>query len=555
MAISFVGAGTAAGLIAGITLTVPAGYAAGDLGIILVETANQDLTTPSGWTLVTNSPQGTGTAGAAGGTRLYVFYKILTASESSVATADSGDHQSGQYFAYRGTHATTPIGATAGSVLTSGNTSITLPSITTTARSTQESVAVDSDRDGSGTTVFSSWTNANLTGITERGDYGSAAGSGGAVGLADGVKATAGTTGTSTVTQSSSVTAAMLTIELIASATSVDATTTPTGVSTTSEIGTATTTTSANATPTGVSTTSEIGTASASGGVNSTATPDGVSTTTGSGTATVTASSTKDVTGSEVTTATGIVTITPISVVIVTGNEVIVAIGTSTTTASSTNVITGSNTIISLGTSICVANSTKEITTGSEAITAIGSVITKVDQLVIVTGNNTSTGIGEIIAESGVTFLATSHTVGAYLGNSSISGGVTISITPIKNAKTAVGGIDFGIINAYWPLPDIAMQEVKSGLLLISDMNNPGIIQSRRVSSRNRIAFKIDFTNISAEEYHAIEYSYKYNIGKPVIFKHPITNEESLVVFTNDTLEKTYTTSQSFATSLTLETI
>jgi hypothetical protein len=82
---TFVAKGTFTSGAAALTVPQPAGIQAGDLLLLFVETANQAMATPTGWTQVTNSPQSTGTAAAAGGVRLTVFYKIAGASETSVS--------------------------------------------------------------------------------------------------------------------------------------------------------------------------------------------------------------------------------------------------------------------------------------------------------------------------------------------------------------------------------------------------------------------------------------------------------------------------------------
>lgn len=76
MAITFINKGAFQSGTGALTVPVPASYAAGDLLILLIESANQAITAISGWTEVTNSPQFTGTAATAGGVRLAVFYKI-----------------------------------------------------------------------------------------------------------------------------------------------------------------------------------------------------------------------------------------------------------------------------------------------------------------------------------------------------------------------------------------------------------------------------------------------------------------------------------------------
>src|SRR3989338_8330599 len=68
--------GQASGTVA-ITPVMPTGVLQNDILLLFLETANQAITVSGGtetWTAVANSPQGTGTAGAAGATRLTVFW-------------------------------------------------------------------------------------------------------------------------------------------------------------------------------------------------------------------------------------------------------------------------------------------------------------------------------------------------------------------------------------------------------------------------------------------------------------------------------------------------
>ena len=86
MAITYVGKSSSMASGTGdISVAVPSGVQEGDLLLLLVHSCNQSITTPSGWTELANSPQGTGSAGAAGGVRLGVFTKTAGSSESLAA--------------------------------------------------------------------------------------------------------------------------------------------------------------------------------------------------------------------------------------------------------------------------------------------------------------------------------------------------------------------------------------------------------------------------------------------------------------------------------------
>jgi hypothetical protein len=72
----------------GFSVNYPGGVDIGDTLVLFVGSANQAIATPSGWS-VGAVDAGGGVAGAAGA-RVSTFYKTYTASESSVAIADTG---------------------------------------------------------------------------------------------------------------------------------------------------------------------------------------------------------------------------------------------------------------------------------------------------------------------------------------------------------------------------------------------------------------------------------------------------------------------------------
>ena len=195
---------------------LPTGWQADDHVVLVAATANQAIGIAAGftgWTELSASPQGTGTAGAIGGVRLTAWIKKVAAGEPVPDCTDSGNHQILTSFGIRGADPTTPIELIVGGVLSTAGTTVTLSSPGTTSGPDRTVVlVVASDRDTSATTTFSSWTNANLTGITEVADWGTVAGVGSAIGIAYGTKGTAGAIGSSTVTQAASVTAAWIAI-------------------------------------------------------------------------------------------------------------------------------------------------------------------------------------------------------------------------------------------------------------------------------------------------------------------------------------------------------
>lgn len=209
----FESVGTFGASLGNVTPDMPASVAVGDLLLLLVESANEAITAPSGWTEVTNSPQSTGTPAAAGGVRLGVFWRIATGSDA-VTVTDTGDHTVAVVARFTGAHGTTPIHVTAGDVLAIAGTTVICPSVTTSIADCLIVNAVGTDRDINSTTYFSAWTNALLSDVTERQDQTSSLGAGGGLGASTGGLATAGVAGATTVTQATSVTAAMITLAI-----------------------------------------------------------------------------------------------------------------------------------------------------------------------------------------------------------------------------------------------------------------------------------------------------------------------------------------------------
>jgi len=197
-----------------LSVPVPTGYADEDILVLLVSSANETISTPGGWTEVTNSPQGTGTAGSAGGIRLAAFWKLVSGSQSAVSVPDSGSVTTGQMFLFRGIDNAGPINITAGSVNTPASTSWSCPAVTTTISNCLILLCLGQDRDANSTTSLTASSNANLASLTKRADETVNAGAGGGLGLYTGSKIVAGDTGVTSVTSTATTTAAFITIAL-----------------------------------------------------------------------------------------------------------------------------------------------------------------------------------------------------------------------------------------------------------------------------------------------------------------------------------------------------
>lgn len=204
MAISFVNKSAFASGTAGLSVAAVTGVVAGDLILLFVESANQPVAAPTGFTQVTGSPIATGTANAAGGVALQVFYQFATGADSTTSVADSGDHTTAIKLAYRGVNQTTPFDATAVTgTKGTASTSSSFPGITTVTANSWVVHASALDLDLASTATTGTATNANLTGITERHDQTVTSGFGGGLVIIDGVKATAGASGNTTATVTS----------------------------------------------------------------------------------------------------------------------------------------------------------------------------------------------------------------------------------------------------------------------------------------------------------------------------------------------------------------
>ncbi|HBG25625.1 MAG: hypothetical protein A2Y10_01230 [Planctomycetes bacterium GWF2_41_51] len=212
---TFVAAGAAAHNTVGITPALPAGIATNDILLLFVETYNQAISIANQnggtWTQVTNSPQGTT------GTRLTAFWSRYNGTQGAPTTSDSGDHQIGRIIAIQGaTTSGNPCDVTAGVVESTSDTSGSIPGTTTTVANTLVVLAVatslpDSNYDNN---RFSSWTNANLTSLTERVDCSRNSGNGGGLGIATGIKVTSGAYGNTAVTLATSATKGMMSIAI-----------------------------------------------------------------------------------------------------------------------------------------------------------------------------------------------------------------------------------------------------------------------------------------------------------------------------------------------------
>lgn len=132
---TFVARGTAVAGTAGITVGMPSGFQSNDILVLMLETAGQFVADPSGWTNFAFIG-GAGTGGGTNGVATMMWWKRATGSETTVAVADSGDHQNAAVSAYRGCVATgSPIGQSGGAAATGVTTKSIVGASSLTANS------------------------------------------------------------------------------------------------------------------------------------------------------------------------------------------------------------------------------------------------------------------------------------------------------------------------------------------------------------------------------------------------------------------------------------
>lgn len=186
-----------------VNIDVPANTQGGDVVIIIAESANTGATiTASNYTSLVAQEQ----AAATGTTILTLLARVLTAAEATTVSVACGNpplnHWSARSIVIRGSTCTT----TSDIVVGAGNQGAAATTGTangiTVANNSLVLMCASTALDAASTTTYSAWTNANLTGITERMDNCVSTNNGGGFGMASG--ACAGTTtGDSTWTQTS----------------------------------------------------------------------------------------------------------------------------------------------------------------------------------------------------------------------------------------------------------------------------------------------------------------------------------------------------------------
>lgn len=208
---------TVGGLASGtgnITPALPSGWQADDILVMMVETADEAVTAPAGWTQAPNSPVSQTNADV---TRLTVFYRRAVGGDGNPTITDPGDHAGARIIAVSGCVTTgDPWDVTAGAPDNASTTTADIPTGTTTARNGLVVVGVATGLPAvANSAQHSAWTNAGLlqgpaaaAGMVERFDSRYTAGNGGSIGCATGQKLDVGAVGTTTSTMAAADTKA-----------------------------------------------------------------------------------------------------------------------------------------------------------------------------------------------------------------------------------------------------------------------------------------------------------------------------------------------------------
>ncbi len=208
MAVAWGGIGIVVGGAGNVTPSIPSGYSDGDIMFLACETANETISTPSGWTLLTGTPVSVSTSGNE--TRLTIFWQACSGTVSSPSLADAGDHIAVISFFITGTDPAGFVDTYDTGTVTTATTAVSFPTVTTTVDATL--IVNILAKDLGTTNAFSSAANASLTNVTERRDTGTSFGNDGGLLIISGDKATAGAVSATTDTSSTSITQAKITL-------------------------------------------------------------------------------------------------------------------------------------------------------------------------------------------------------------------------------------------------------------------------------------------------------------------------------------------------------
>src|SRR5687768_1822358 len=204
MAIAFRAKGTWAAGAGAVSPGLPSGIQNNDILLLFVNTANQPISTPTGWTQI-GTNQTIGTGGAAGGSSLQVYYRRVVGGESAPSVS-AANYITAIICAYSGVlNSGTPHEAVTQGNTTPAGTSITMSGGTTAGANRQVINAAGRDIDANSSNGTTAQSNTNLTSLAIRHTQTVNTGTGGGLHIGDGVKASAGAIGNTVITQTSSI--------------------------------------------------------------------------------------------------------------------------------------------------------------------------------------------------------------------------------------------------------------------------------------------------------------------------------------------------------------
>jgi hypothetical protein len=180
-------------------------HAAGDFGILFVESQAGTIATPTGWTALP--------ACASTTTKLSMFYRFATsAAEGAPSLSGGTDHMWGVILTYTGVNTSTPIHGVSVQPRVTGTAHV-IPGTTTFIDDCLIVLAVAWAPDNAGP-LSSGETNADLGSLSERYDAGTVTGNGGGLVVLDGTLATHGKVGLTAITFSAGGVIAMACLAL-----------------------------------------------------------------------------------------------------------------------------------------------------------------------------------------------------------------------------------------------------------------------------------------------------------------------------------------------------
>lgn len=220
MAVAFVNKGTFASGSGTVAPGIPASMVAGDLMVLVIHSANEAITGPTGWTAdpAFTAHSGTaerGTGGAAGGVMVRVFTRWWQSGDAAPTVADTGNITAAIILGFRDVDSSdpfdsvTPVGLNA-----AASTTHTLTGVTTNTNGSMIVHATALDSDATSTAIIGAATNANLTSLTERHDQTVTTNNGGGLNVITGVMATAGASGNTTTAAGTSTAIASIAFAL-----------------------------------------------------------------------------------------------------------------------------------------------------------------------------------------------------------------------------------------------------------------------------------------------------------------------------------------------------